>query len=109
MSIAKLASPAEAWWKEASIYQIYPSSFEGSNGDGVGGIAGVIEKLDYFKQLGVDVSPRIDMSYDVADYCDIDPQYGTLADIQRLIDGLYERRLKFLMDLVVNHTSDQAI
>lgn len=106
----------QAWWKEASVYQIYPSSFKDSNGDGVGDIPGVIEKLDYFKQLGVDIvwlcpvypSPRVDMGYDVADYRDIDPQYGTMADIERLIDGLHSRGLKFLMDLVVNHTSDQV-
>ncbi|KPM42162.1 Alpha-glucosidase [Neonectria ditissima] len=115
MATATPTSPREAWWKEASVYQIYPSSFKDSNGDGVGDIPGVIEKLDYFKQLGVDIvwlcpiykSPKIDMGYDVADYRDIDPQYGTLADVERLIDGLHERDLKFLMDLVVNHTSDQ--
>ncbi|KAK7408486.1 hypothetical protein QQX98_009353 [Neonectria punicea] len=115
MATAILASPSEAWWKEASVYQISPSSFRDSNGDGVGDIAGVIEKLDYFNQLGVDIvwlcpiykSPKIDMGYDVADYRDIDPQYGTLADVERLIDGLHQRGLKFLMDLVVNHTSDQ--
>ncbi|RSL72439.1 hypothetical protein CEP53_001099 [Fusarium sp. AF-6] len=110
------ASPVtEAWWKEASVYQIYPSSFKDSNGDGIGDIPGVIEKLDYFKQLGVDIvwvcpiypSPKVDMGYDVADYCDIDPQYGTLGDVERLIEGLHGRGMKFLMDLVVNHTSDQ--
>ncbi|KAF5020535.1 hypothetical protein F66182_7434 [Fusarium sp. NRRL 66182] len=105
----------QAWWKEASVYQIYPSSFKDSNGDGIGDIPGVIEKLDYFKQLGVDIVwlcpiyrwPQIDMGYDVADYCDIDPQYGTMADVEKIIDGLHARGLKFLMDLVVNHTSDQ--
>ncbi|WAO89020.1 Aamy domain-containing protein [Fusarium falciforme] len=110
------ASPVtEAWWKEASVYQIYPSSFKDSNGDGIGDIPGVIEKLDYLKQLGVDIvwvcpiypSPKVDMGYDVADYCDIDPQYGTLGDVERLIEGLHQRGMKFLMDLVVNHTSDQ--
>ncbi|EXK76036.1 trehalose-6-phosphate hydrolase [Fusarium oxysporum f. sp. raphani 54005] len=106
---------SEAWWKEASVYQIYPSSFKDSNGDGIGDIPGVIEKLDYFKNLGVDIvwlcpvypSPQVDMGYDVADYCDIDPQYGTMADVERLIEGLHSRGLKLLMDLVVNHTSDQ--
>ncbi|CZR44452.1 putative alpha-glucosidase (maltase) [Fusarium proliferatum ET1] len=106
---------SEAWWKEASVYQIYPSSFKDSNGDGIGDIPGVIEKLDYFKNLGVDIvwlcpvypSPQVDMGYDVADYCDIDPQYGTMADVERLIDGLHSRGLKLLMDLVVNHTSDK--
>ncbi|QGI87407.1 hypothetical protein CEK25_002363 [Fusarium fujikuroi] len=106
---------SEAWWKEASVYQIYPSSFKDSNGDGIGDIPGVIEKLDYFKNLGVDIvwlcpvypSPQVDMGYDVADYCDIDPQYGTMADVERLIEGLHSRDLKLLMDLVVNHTSDK--
>ncbi|KAH6951751.1 glycoside hydrolase superfamily [Fusarium avenaceum] len=105
----------EAWWKEASVYQIYPASFNDSNGDGIGDIPGVIEKLDYFKRLNVDIvwlcpvypSPQVDMGYDVADYCDIDPQYGTMADVEQLIDGLHSRGLKLLMDLVVNHTSDQ--
>lgn len=107
---------SESWWKEASVYQIYPSSFKDSNGDGIGDIPGVIEKLDYFKNLGVDIvwlcpvypSPQVDMGYDVADYCDIDPQYGTMADVERLIEGLHSRGLKLLMDLVVNHTSDQV-
>jgi 1,4-alpha-glucan branching enzyme len=107
---------SEAWWKEASVYQIYPSSFKDTNGDGIGDIPGVIEKLDYFKNLGVDIvwlcpvypSPQVDMGYDVADYCDIDPQYGTIADVERLIDGLHSRGLKLLMDLVVNHTSDKV-
>ncbi|CAG7559825.1 unnamed protein product [Fusarium equiseti] len=105
----------QAWWKEASVYQIYPSSFKDTNGDGIGDIPGVIEKLDYFKQLGVDIvwlcpvypSPQVDMGYDVSDYRNIDPQYGTMADVERLIEGLHARGLKFLMDLVVNHTSDQ--
>lgn len=104
------------WWKECSVYQIYPSSFKDSNGDGVGDIPGIIEKLDYIKQLGVDMvwicpiykSPKVDMGYDVEDYRDIDPQYGSMADVERLIQGLHERGLKFLMDLVVNHTSDQV-
>lgn len=104
-----------AWWKEASVYQIYPSSFKDSNGDGVGDIPGVIEKLDYIQALGVDIvwlcpiykSPQVDMGYDIADYRAIDARYGTMEDVDRLIAGLHERGLKFLMDLVVNHTSDQ--
>ncbi|KAM0221515.1 hypothetical protein ACHAQD_005433 [Fusarium lateritium] len=107
---------SEAWWKEASVYQIYPASFKDSNGDGIGDIPGVIEKLDYIKGLNVDIvwlcpvypSPQVDMGYDVANYCDIDPQYGTMADIEQLIDGLHSKGLKLLMDLVVNHTSDQV-
>lgn len=104
-----------AWWKESTVYQIYPSSFKDTNGDGVGDIPGVIEKLDYIKALGVDIvwicpiykSPQVDMGYDIADYRAIDERYGTMDDVDRLIDGLHQRGLKFLMDLVVNHTSDQ--
>lgn len=107
---------SRAWWKEASVYQIYPASFKDSNGDGIGDIPGIIEKLDHFEDLGVDIvwlcpaykSPQVDMGYDVADYRDIDPRYGTLADVEKLIEGLHSRGLKFLMDLVVNHTSDQV-
>lgn len=108
--------PSQAWWREASVYQIYPSSFNDSNGDGVGDISGIIEKLDYIKTLGTDIvwvcpvypSPKVDMGYDISDYYDIDPQYGTLDDIDALIKGLHDRGIKFLMDLVVNHTSDQV-
>jgi len=104
-----------AWWKEASIYQIYPSSFNDLNGDGIGDIPGIIEKLDYIKALGIDVvrvcpiykSPLIDMGYDIADYRAIDPRYGTIEDVDDLIAGLHQRDLKLVMDLVVNHTSDQ--
>ncbi|SRR6266516_1322813 len=104
-----------AWWKEASLYQIYPASFKDSNNDGIGDIQGIISKLDYIKQLGVDVvwlspifkSPQVDMGYDISDYRDIDPQYGTLEDVDALAAGLHKRGLKFVMDLVVNHTSDQ--
>ena len=106
-----------AWWKEASIYQIYPSSFKDSNGDGIGDIPGIIDKLDYIKTLGVDVvwvcpiytSPLVDMGYDIADYRAIDPRYGTMQDVDRLIAGLHSRGLKLVMDLVVNHTSDQHV
>src|SRR5436305_6257258 len=103
------------WWKEASVYHIYPTSFKDSNDDGIGDIQGIISKLDYMKQLGVDVvwlspifkSPLLDMGYDISDYRDIDPRYGTLEDVDALAAGLHERGLKLLMDLVVNHTSDQ--
>lgn len=110
-------SPAvhRAWWKESSVYQIYPASFKDSNDDGIGDLPGITSKLDYIKQLGVDIvwlcpaykSPKVDMGYDISDYRDIDEQYGTLEDVDVLIAGLHERGLKFLMDLVVNHTSDQ--
>ncbi|KAJ9643411.1 hypothetical protein H2199_004090 [Coniosporium tulheliwenetii] len=104
-----------AWWKEASVYQIYPASFKDSNGDGLGDIPGIISKLDYIKALGVDMvwvcpiykSPQVDMGYDISDYEDIHAPYGTVADVEKLIEGLHNRGMKFVMDLVVNHTSDQ--
>ncbi|KAI1053502.1 hypothetical protein LB506_012589 [Fusarium annulatum] len=103
------------WWKEASIYQIYPASFCDSNDDGIGDIRGIITKLDYLKTLGADVlwlcpvykSPQVDMGYDIADYRTIHPPYGTLEDVENLISGLHQRGMKLVMDLVVNHTSDQ--
>ncbi|KAH6970219.1 glycoside hydrolase family 13 protein [Fusarium avenaceum] len=104
-----------AWWKEASVYQIYPASFCDSNGDGIGDIPGIITKLDYLKALGTDVlwlcpvykSPQVDMGYDISDYRTIHPPYGTLKDVENLIAGLHQRGMKLVMDLVVNHTSDQ--
>ncbi|KAF2473650.1 alpha-glucosidase-like protein maltase [Lindgomyces ingoldianus] len=103
------------WWKEAVVYQIYPASFLDTNGDGWGDVPGITKKLDYLKDLGVDViwvspiykSPQADMGYDIADYEDIDPIYGTLADVDNLIQEIKKRGMKLLMDLVVNHTSDQ--
>jgi 1,4-alpha-glucan branching enzyme len=104
------------WWKEASVYQIYPASFKDSNGDGVGDIQGIISKVDYIKALGTNVvwlcpvykSPQVDMGYDISDYEDIDPQYGTLEDVDKLISELHKRDIKLVMDLVVNHCSDQV-
>ncbi|KAK9323672.1 glycoside hydrolase superfamily [Lipomyces orientalis] len=104
-----------AWWKESNVYQIYPASFKDSNGDGIGDIPGIVSELDYIADLGVDIvwlcpcykSPQVDMGYDISDYKDIYEKYGTLSDIDELISGLHKRGLKFLMDLVVNHTSDQ--
>ncbi|KIJ60143.1 glycoside hydrolase family 13 protein [Hydnomerulius pinastri MD-312] len=104
-----------AWWKSAIVYQIYPVSFFDSNGDGVGDLNGIHAKLDYLKDLGVDVlwlspiyrSPQADMGYDISDYRDIDPQYGTLEDWDNLLKGVHERGMKLMMDLVVNHTSDE--
>ncbi|KAF2866340.1 alpha-glucosidase-like protein maltase [Massariosphaeria phaeospora] len=103
------------WWKEAVIYQIYPASFLDTNGDGWGDVPGITKKLDYLKDLGVDViwvspiykSPQADMGYDIADYEDIDPSYGTLADVDNLIHEIKKRDMKLVMDLVANHTSDQ--
>ncbi|NYI03474.1 glycoside hydrolase family 13 protein [Allostreptomyces psammosilenae] len=103
------------WWKSAVVYQVYPRSFRDSDGDGIGDLPGVIEKLDYLKLLGVDVvwlspvypSPGDDNGYDISDYCGINPEFGTLADFERLRDGLHERGMRLVMDLVVNHTSDE--
>lgn len=97
------------------VYQIYPASFLDTNGDGWGDIPGIMKKLDYLKDLGVDViwlspiykSPKVDMGYDISDYEDIDPMYGTLADVDHLIKEMKSRGMKLMMDLVVNHTSDQ--
>ncbi|MHB1130946.1 MAG: glycoside hydrolase family 13 protein [Chloroflexota bacterium] len=103
------------WWKESVVYQIYPRSFRDSNGDGIGDLRGIIEKLDYLAQLGVDVvwlspvykSPNDDMGYDISDYRDIMDEFGTLADWEELVAGLQARGIRLIMDLVVNHTSDE--
>jgi oligo-1,6-glucosidase len=103
------------WWKSGVVYQIYPSSFNDSNGDGVGDIPGILEKLDYIKDLGVDVvwlspmydSPQVDMGYDISNYEAIYPPYGTLEDMERLIRECHARGMKMMLDLVINHTSDQ--
>ena len=103
------------WWKSAVVYQIYPRSFADSNGDGTGDIPGMLSHLDYLAELGVDVvwlspvyaSPMDDNGYDISDYQDVDPLFGTLEDLDLLIAGLHERGIKIVMDLVVNHTSDE--
>uniref|UniRef100_UPI002105070D alpha-amylase family glycosyl hydrolase n=1 Tax=Auritidibacter ignavus TaxID=678932 RepID=UPI002105070D len=103
------------WWSHAVIYQIYPRSFADSTGSGMGDLPGVIAKLPYLAELGVDaiwlspfyVSPQQDAGYDVADYRDVDPLFGTLADADRLITAAHEHGLKVIVDLVPNHTSDQ--
>jgi oligo-1,6-glucosidase len=103
------------WWKSAVVYQIYPRSFADSNGDGMGDIPGITSRLDYLVDLGIDVvwlspvyaSPMDDNGYDISDYQDVDSIFGTLEDLDRLIAGLHERGIKIVMDLVVNHTSDE--
>ena len=105
----------KTWFKELSVYQIWPRSFCDGNGDGIGDLKGVLSKLDYIKSLGVDaiwfsplyVSPQKDYGYDIADYRNIAPEYGTMEDFKAVLDGAHERGLKVVMDLVVNHTSDQ--
>ena len=105
----------DPWWKHAVIYEIYPRSFQDSNGDGVGDINGITQRLDYLRDLGVDAiwitpmypSPQIDFGYDIADYTAIDPQYGTMADFDRLVKEAKARNIRVIMDFVANHTSDQ--
>ena len=107
--------PDLAWWQRAVIYQIYPRSFQDMNGDGVGDLRGITERLPYLAELGVDaiwlspifVSPMADFGYDIADYCDVDPLFGTLGDLDALIAAAHDRGLKLILDLVPNHTSDQ--
>ena len=105
------------WWKEAVVYEIYPRSFMDSNGDGIGDLQGIISKLDYLKELGVDAlwitpvykSPQDDNGYDIADYMSIDPMFGGLSDMEELIAKAKERGICVLMDLVLNHSSDEHI
>jgi alpha-glucosidase len=108
-------SSLQDWWKNAVIYEIYPRSFQDTNGDGIGDLNGITQRLDYLKELGVDAiwltpvypSPHVDFGYDISDYKNIDPQYGTLADFDRLIAEANKRHIRVLMDMVMNHTSDQ--
>lgn len=105
------------WWKEAVFYQIYPRSFCDSNGDGIGDLQGIISKLDYLKKLGVDAlwlspvydSPNDDNGYDIRDYDKIMEEFGTMEDFDRLLDEVHQRDMRLIMDLVVNHTSDEHI
>jgi alpha-glucosidase len=105
----------ENWWKNAVIYEIYPRSFQDTNGDGIGDLNGITRHLDYLKSLGVDAiwltpiypSPQVDFGYDISDYENIDPQYGTLADFDRLVAEAKKRQIRVIMDMVMNHTSDK--
>lgn len=103
------------WWTSAVVYQIYPRSFQDSDGDGVGDLRGILDRVDHLADLGVDVvwlspiyrSPQDDNGYDISDYEDVDPLFGTLADLDTLVEALHARGIKLVMDLVVNHTSDE--
>jgi alpha-glucosidase len=105
------------WWRDGVIYQIYPRSFADSNGDGLGDLPGIISRLDYLADLGIDAlwlspiypSPDKDFGYDVSDYSNIDPRYGTLADFDQLVAGVHARGLRLILDMVMNHTSDKHV
>jgi alpha-glucosidase len=116
VSLCQSAAPtADPWWKHAVIYEIYPRSFQDSNGDGTGDLNGITRRLDYLQSLGVDAlwlspvypSPQIDFGYDISDYENIDPRYGTLADFDKLVAEAKKRNIRIIMDMVLNHTSDQ--
>jgi len=103
------------WWQNGVVYQVYPRSFKDTNGDGIGDLKGVIEKLDYLRYLGIQAvwlspfypSPMVDFGYDVSDYCDVDPMFGSLEDFDNLVEKAHQRGLKIIIDWVPNHTSDQ--
>ena len=103
------------WWQQGVIYQIYPRSFKDSNGDGIGDLQGIIDRLDYLNWLGVDAmwispfypSPMADFGYDVSNYCDVDPIFGNLNTFDALVEQAHRRNLKVIIDFVPNHTSDQ--
>ena len=106
---------ADKWWQDAVFYQVYPRSFADSDGDGMGDVRGIINHLDDIADLGVDAlwlspfypSPQVDAGYDVSDYCDVDPQFGTLADFDELVREAHARQLKVTIDIVPNHCSNQ--
>lgn len=114
-AVAKSAQPAEPWWKTAVIYEIYPRSFQDTNGDGVGDLKGITQRLDYLKGLGVDAiwvtpffpSPNVDFGYDVSDYTNVSPEYGTMQDWDVLAREARKRGIRILVDFVLNHSSDQ--
>jgi alpha-glucosidase len=112
---ASASTDVHQWWQDAVFYEVYPRSFADSNGDGIGDLKGIESKLDYLEQLGVDAiwitpcypSPQVDFGYDVSDYENIDPMYGTLADFDHLVEAAKKRHIRIIMDFVINHTSDQ--
>ena len=122
LSAAPPATPkpqpsTDPWWKHAVVYEIYPRSFQDSNGDGIGDLNGITSRLDYLHDLGIDAiwvtpfypSPQIDFGYDIADYTAVDPQFGTMADFDRLVSEAKKRNIRVIVDYVANHTSDQNL
>jgi alpha-glucosidase len=109
------ASPGDVWWKHAVVYEIYPRSYQDSNGDGIGDLNGITSRLGYLQGLGVDAiwispmypSPQVDFGYDISNYESVDPQYGTLADMDKLIAEAKQRGIRVVLDMVLNHTSDK--
>ena len=103
------------WWQSAVVYQIYPKSFQDSNGDGVGDLRGIMERLEYLGKLGIDAiwlspvckSPQADNGYDISDYQDIDPMFGSVEDMEALIKEAKKYNIRIIMDLVLNHTSNK--
>lgn len=103
------------WWKDGVVYQIHPESFKDSNGDGVGDLPGITSKLDYIKSIGIDIvwicpmydSPQFDMGYDISNYEDVYPPYGTLGGMDILMKGCHERGMRLILDIVINHTSHE--
>ena len=103
------------WWHGLIVYQVYPMSFQDSNGDGIGDIRGVINRLDYIQNLGVNMiwlnpifkSPKVDNGYDISDFLEIDPIFGTMAEVEELILEAHKRGIKVIFDFVMNHTSEQ--
>src|ERR1700694_1881482 len=111
----KIDAEGHEWGQHAVFYEVYPRSFADSNNDGIGDLKGITSKLDYLKDLGVGAiwltpcypSPQVDFGYDVSDYVNIDPMYGTLADFDHVANSAKERGIRIIMDLVMNHSSDQ--
>jgi len=109
------AASADPWWKHAVVYEIYPRSYQDSNGDGIGDLNGITSRLGYLEKLGVDAiwispmypSPQVDFGYDISNYESVDPQYGTLADMDRLIADAKKHNIRVVLDMVLNHTSDK--
>ncbi|HEX2654493.1 MAG TPA: alpha-amylase family glycosyl hydrolase, partial [Xanthobacteraceae bacterium] len=110
-----MAMTGGLWWRSGIFYQVYPRSFQDSNGDGIGDLRGIIARLPYLREIGIDAvwlspvfpSPMADFGYDISDYCAIDPIFGTMADCEALIAAAHACGLRLILDLVPNHTSDQ--